>query len=101
MRERIRNLEWSDAWMTLLFLSAVSAAVLAIICITAPKNVNYYYVSDGQASTHPAYCVYAHWTWHPDEVAYCTDDAQKALAWAEQATRSIQSLDNGAIIRQR
>lgn len=35
-------------------------------------------------------CVYAHWTWHVDEVAFCTDDYQKALAFTQTANANIK-----------
>jgi hypothetical protein len=60
--------------------------------ILSPKRVDGYYISHGgnNGST-AATCVYAHWTWHWDELAFCSDDYQKALDFMNKADAEIKA----------
>lgn len=66
-------------------LSVVLTGVAVLFGLTlAPHNVDYYYVSHA-GSSGPMICAEAHWTWHPDEQAYCSDDVNKVLDFIQKA----------------
>jgi hypothetical protein len=60
-----------------------------VFFLSAPKNVDYYYLSQGGGSTISIPCAYAHWTWHLDEKAYCSDDKDKVLDFLAKANASL------------
>jgi hypothetical protein len=71
-----------------MFILSVGAALL-VAWLLSPKRVDGYYLSRGQGNGN-AVCVYAHWTWHPDEQAFCTDRYDAALEFAAKANASIK-----------
>ena len=75
-------------WRIALLVAILAAVGLGVKVAAAPKNVDYYYLSHSNGSQ-VATCVYAHWTWHTDEVAFCTDDAVKALDFATKANADL------------
>ncbi len=79
-------LDWdSDQFAVALFIFAVFLAVtLGMFALCAPHNVDYYYL--GSSGNNTATCVYAHWTWHTDEKAFCSNNYQEALDMATKAT---------------
>jgi hypothetical protein len=79
---------WYNAWQATGLISVLTGLVLFVIIAFAPKNVDYYYLSKSGSGTATS-CVYAHWTWHTDEVAYCTDDKDKALDFVSKANASM------------
>jgi hypothetical protein len=81
--------EWSDTGMAFLIVLGISALVFVGVYVSAPKNVDYYYLSHGSQSTTGGTCVYAHWTWHNDEVAFCTDDRERAIDFVTRANQSL------------
>jgi hypothetical protein len=90
LMKTFQDWEISDTWSVLAMVLIIAAAILGGIAIFAPKNVDYYYLStthSGNAGL--GFCVYAHWTWHNDEIAYCTDDKDKALDFAAKANATI------------
>jgi hypothetical protein len=80
---------WSDTWGVVGVLLVIVAVIAGGVVFFAPKNVDYYYIS--RAGTQSVTCVYAHWTWHPDEIAFCTDDGMKATDFAARANASIKN----------
>lgn len=86
----LKGWDWEDTGkaMALVFLLFAFGTVGAFIL--APKNVDYYYLSHGsQTSGQASVCVYAHWTWHNDEISFCTDDQQKALDFVAKANAGM------------
>lgn len=75
-------------WQVLVAGLILAAFGMAILILCAPKNVDYYYLSHGGSQSN-SYCVYAHWTWHPDEIAYCTDDYERALDFTAKANATL------------
>jgi hypothetical protein len=85
-------MNWDDLWKSLGFTIVLAAAVLGLASfgnlIFQDKNVDYYYLSHQSQS--PGVCVYAHWTWHGDEVAYCGETAQ-ALDFVAKANATLHA----------
>ena len=73
---------WDDTWQLIAILLILVIVYGIGVKILAPKNVDYYYLS---TSENGGFCVYAHWTWHRDEIAYCTDDKDRALDFTAKA----------------
>lgn len=77
-------------WHFVGMLVLLILAGLLTALVLAPKKVDGYYLSQGSGSQgQAAVCVYAHWTWHVDEMSFCTDDQQKALDFVAKANASI------------
>lgn len=76
-------------WAVAGAISVLALLSLIIVFVLAPKNVDYYYLSHGAAQSN-SNCVYAHWTWHTDEIAFCTDDYQRALDFTTRANASLK-----------
>lgn len=81
--------DWLDTWQVLGLALVVTAAAIFGVYAVEPENVDYYYVSTGSNPVKPGYCSYAHWTWHTDEVAYCSDDKDKVLDFVVKANASV------------
>lgn len=75
-------------WRVILTAAALGIITTLGFLIFEPHDVNYYYASTGEGSK-PAYCVYAHWTWHGDEVAFCSDDSAKVLDFMVKANNAL------------
>lgn len=54
--------------------------------IWSTKRVDGYYASVGERGT----CAWAHWTWHADEKAFCSDDPFRVLQFIKQANAEIK-----------
>ena len=88
----MKNWDWEDVWQVV--GAAAVGALLAVggIYIFAPKNVDYYYLSTSNSGSKGlGFCVYAHWTWHNDELAYCSDDKDKALDFTAKANATLRT----------
>jgi hypothetical protein len=81
--------KWEDTWLSVLVLAALVAVGFVAVIIVAPKVVDGYYVSQGQQKASSS-CVFAHWTWHVDELAFCSDDYQKVLDFAAKANQLVK-----------
>ena len=81
-------LDWEDVWCGVLVLLVLGAGVFAGVFAFMPKNVDYYYLSIA-GSDHVATCVDAHWTWHADEAAFCSNDYRQALELVKAANESL------------
>ncbi|HEX5426569.1 MAG TPA: hypothetical protein VFW94_23680 [Candidatus Acidoferrales bacterium] len=81
--------DWEDLWLGLLAAVAVGVLLSVGVIAFAPHNVDYYYVSRG-TSGDTGTCVWAHWTWHTDEKAWCTNDPAQALDFAAKATAALR-----------
>jgi hypothetical protein len=81
--------DFEGIWHVVGISLVLSLAVLIGVLICAPKDVNYYYLSQG-ANSGASACVYAHWTWHGDEKAFCSDDYNKALDFAARANNTVK-----------
>jgi hypothetical protein len=79
----------SLVWQLFLMFVLAASGALLVAWIIAPKKVDGYYLSRGQAAG-SAVCVYAHWTWHPDEQAFCTDRYDAALEFAAKANATVK-----------
>lgn len=84
-------MDWDDVFKGILACLLVVAAVLGVRIVTASKTVDYYYLSRGEGGNRTATCVYAHWTWHPDEEALCTDDSNKAIDFMARANAALHN----------
>jgi hypothetical protein len=86
--------DWEDTWCLFGMLVLASLLVFVGTVALSSKQVDYYYLSRANSdnSSVGGSCVFAHWTWHPDEKAYCTEDKDKALDFV---TRANQSLPKG------
>jgi hypothetical protein len=85
----LKNWNWSDVWQ--LIGAGIILAIVTIlgIYIFAPKDVDYYYLSTASSTDKGlGFCAYAHWTWHNDEIAYCSDDKDKVLDFVAKANAS-------------
>ena len=79
-----------DAWGALGISLAIFAAILGAVVFFAPKNVDYYYLStENSGNKAIGFCAYAHWTWHQDEIAYCSDDKDKVLDFVARANATL------------
>lgn len=88
-------MDWDDVWGSVAVLGVIAIVAVGVVFIFAPKNVNYYYLGHGSGNgSANANCVYAHWTWHTDEIAFCTDDYQKALDFTKQANSGLLKPEN-------
>jgi hypothetical protein len=81
--------DWDDTWYASGLAAFVVFALVLITLMFAPKNVDYYYLSQAGSSHNTATCVYAHWTWHLDEVSFCTNDYQQALDFTAKANATL------------
>lgn len=86
MKTLIENWDWEHAAGSVVFSAAVLAVIFGTVCMFQDHRVDGYYV---HAETHQV-CAYAHWTWHPDESAYCSDDVQRVLAFIKEANAGIR-----------
>ncbi len=77
-------------WNIIGAVLVLAAVALIGTWIFAPKNVDYYYLSTANSGNGSGFCVYAHWTWHGDEIAYCTDDKDRALDFAAKANITLK-----------
>lgn len=82
---------------TLMWQGVLAALVLAAACfvgkwIVSEKKVDGYYLSKGSNGLggSQATCVYAHWTWHHDELSFCTNNYQEALEFVERGNASVR-----------
>ena len=81
--------DWERLWALLLGVALFALIALGVASVIAPKNVDYYYASHGSGAQSNT-CVWAHWTWHTDEQAFCTDDYQRALDFLAKANGTIK-----------
>jgi len=84
---KLKEWDWSDGFLALLYVALLAVAVMAICFISAPHVVDGYYLSGPGDSGGKGYCAAAHWTNKPDSVAYCSDDIAKVQLVVEQANR--------------
>lgn len=69
------------------------ALIGGFISAIALAHVDRYYVSSTQTArgVSSVSCAWAHWTgWHSDEIAYCSDDANKVIDWVAKANLSLK-----------
>ena len=79
--------DWDDTWHVIGMSIVVAALTFLGFVFAAPHNVDYYYLSN--ATNKPmAACVYAHWTWHPDEISFCTNNKDEALDFVLKANQT-------------
>ena len=88
-----KNLDWGDVWAVFGLGVAVAVASIALVfgasAIFSAHDVDYYYVSHA-GNAGPGICVFAHWTWHTDEPAFC-GDAALALDFATKANAMLRA----------
>lgn len=81
-------MDWDDIWNGV----GVTAALVAVSFLGtwafSTKNVDYYYISNPQGSS--VTCAYAHWTWHEDEKAFCSDDSNKVIDFVGKANSALK-----------
>ena len=73
----MNSIDWDNVWGTILVLLVIAVAITLGSFIFATKNIDYYYLTSSQGTG--VTCVEQHWTWHPDQHAFCTDDVNKAV----------------------
>lgn len=83
--------DWEDVGLSILAAAAIFVVILVALVSFSPKNVDYYYISTGASGGRPvSACAYAHWTWHTDEIAYCSDDVNKVLDFTAKANATLK-----------
>lgn len=80
---------WGDVFAGLGVLALITFAVLSVTALVSPHKTVGYYLSHASQSS-PSVCVYAARTWQQDEIAYCTDDVNKALDVVSKANASLK-----------
>jgi hypothetical protein len=75
----MKNWDWEDTWQLLCVIALAALMAFLVTLVISPKAVDDYYLSRGGSNLDVGTCVYAHWTWHTDEKAYCTNDAAQAV----------------------
>ena len=88
---KIQNVDSDFAWGAFGMAVLATLIVLAVTFVLKEKKVDGYYMSAGGNSTRTEMtCVYAHWTWHPDELAFCTNDVNKAIEAVRQLNQTVR-----------
>jgi hypothetical protein len=84
-------MDFDDVWNLVGAVVVLAVLVAVLSCFFAPKNVDYYYLSKGEDNGNRPFatCVQAHWTWHPDELSFCTNDYQQALDFVTKANAGL------------
>jgi hypothetical protein len=84
------NLDVDDMWSYVGMIVVLTGLAVGVMALTFPKKVDGYYLSQGGGGTvKQATCVWAHWTWHPDETSFCTNNYQEALDFMNKANASL------------
>ena len=83
-------MDWDNVWYGIGAVLVLGAAALIGTIALATKNVDYYYVSAQNSNEPSVTCSYAHWTWHVDEKAYCSDDINKVLDFTAKANSTLR-----------
>lgn len=81
------DMDW--LWHAVGAVLLLGVAALGVTSISAEHKVDGYYFSRG-ADSSTATCVWAHWTWHGDEKAFCTNNYSEAVDFAEKANASLK-----------
>jgi NO-binding membrane sensor protein with MHYT domain len=81
--------DWEDYFLSLLFAVVFAFVALGIVATTQTKKVDGYYLSSA-TNQHSGVCVNAHWTWHPDETVFCTNNKDEALDVLTRANATIK-----------
>lgn len=85
------QIDTEDVWQYILMILVLVLAGTGIFALAATKRVDGYYLSTaGNRQGGQATCVYAHWTWHSDELSFCTNNYQEALDFVAKANASIR-----------
>ena len=85
-----KDWNWDDTWQLVAVVFIVVCMATLGIVIFAPKEVDYYYLSTANSGAKVVgFCAYAHWTWHNDEIAYCSDDKDKVLDFVAKANATL------------
>lgn len=83
-------MDFEKMWQYIGAIVVLAGLVTLGFAIFEPKNVDYYYLSTANSSSKGlGFCAYAHWTWHVDEIAYCSDDKDKVLDFVSKANASM------------
>lgn len=80
-------MDWEQIWAGIGSAAAVAALTLGLTAIIKPHKIDGYYLSHQNSQN---VCVYAHWTWHSDEVVYCTDRPSDAIDFAVKANALVK-----------
>jgi hypothetical protein len=81
---------WSYIWQVVGVIVVLAILALSVTFISVDKKVDGYYMSHGSGGQTAGSCVWAHWTWHPDELAFCTEDYNKAIDFMTKANAGIK-----------
>lgn len=81
-------LDWEHWWQIVASVVVSAGLIIGITALVTSHDVDYYYVSQG-GSNSSAFCAYAHWTWHTDEKAFCSDDYIKVLEFVVVANETL------------
>ncbi len=74
-----QEFNWGNVFTAIGATAVVLTAGILLLFTINPHEVDGYYLSQGSNNRNTSTCVYAHWTWHPDEIVFCTDDVYKAV----------------------
>lgn len=82
-------MNFDDIWQGVAVAVVLAAAAISGKALVSEHRVDGYYLSHTSASQ-SATCIVAHWTWHPDEIAFCTNSPQEALEVLERANATVR-----------
>ena len=86
----LKNWEMENTWSVIGMIVVIAALAIGVVWIFAPKEVDYYYLSTSNSEPKAiGFCAYAHWTWHSDEIAYCSDDKDRVLDFVAKANATL------------
>ena len=76
-------------WQGVGVVTVIAVGLILGKVIIVEKKIDGYYLAHG-TDTATVTCVFAHWTWHPDEKAFCTNDVKEALDVLDRANATIR-----------
>lgn len=82
---------WEDVFKGIGAIALLLAIFTAAYYLNADKKVDGYYFSRvNQSMGVSSTCVYAHWTNHGDELAFCSANYQEAVDFAQKANQLVK-----------
>lgn len=81
------DMDW--LWHAVGAIILLGAAGLGATALVSEHKIDGYYLSRGETVSTTT-CVYSHWTWHPDEQTFCTNNYSEAADFVEKANASFK-----------
>ncbi len=76
---------WQWIWECWLIVVLSVLLFVAVIAISDPHKVNYYYISSDSLTS----CVESSIDWAPDDAVYCSTDIDKVLTTLKSANEAL------------